>query len=125
MPYSAVASRRDRRAVPGSAVFDRSNPIVYIGTIDGARKHRARPGSLVAPLDIDPELFIWPVADAAGVLLVSDPDTKELATRVASCMLRDGARMVAIVGAERSALIRRNAPDPGARHELLAQVVSA
>lgn len=95
--YQAMAPvRRDRRAVPGSSSFDASNPVIYLGTVSGARKARARDGSLVAPLDIDFELLEWPVR-GLDVLLVSEPDHTVDSSRLAGVLVRDGARSVIVV----------------------------
>lgn len=94
-------ARRARRPVPGSMSFDRSNPHIYLGTLAGARKAKARTGSLVAPLDLDPETVSWPVQDL-DVLLVSDPDHAVESARLAGALLRDGARMIVVVDGERS-----------------------
>lgn len=106
MDVGGAALRRGRRPVPGSAVFDKSNPVIYMGTVKGARKARARPGSLLVPMDIDPELLAWPVQDL-DVLLVADSGERKSATPVAAILLRNGARMVAIVGGQEPASIHR------------------
>lgn len=96
IPVAAPAARRDRRPVPGTSAFDRTNPVVYLGTLAGVRKARARDGALIAPVDLDPELVKWPVEDLS-VLLVADPDRAVEAARVAGVMIRDGATLVAVV----------------------------
>lgn len=95
-PTTVPPARRDRRPVPGSSAFDRTNPFVYLGTRAGVRKSRARDGALIAPLDMDPELMQWPVA-GLSVLLVADEEHKAMAARVAGVMIRDGATLVSVV----------------------------
>jgi hypothetical protein len=94
--HSAPRPRFDRRPIPGTALFDRSNPFIYVGNANGMRKHRARPGSLVAPIDADPELFKWPV-QGLSVLVVADEELKVFAARLAGVLVRDGADLVACV----------------------------
>lgn len=101
MQTATTTARRQRRPVPGSMSFDRGNPHVYLGTLSGARKHRSRPGSLLAPLDLDPETVSWPVADL-DVLLVTEPDYAAEAARLAGTLLRDGASTVVIVDGSRT-----------------------
>lgn len=91
-----VPLRHNRRPIPGTAVFDRENPYIYVGDVGGMRKHRARPGSLVAPIDADPELFRWPV-DGSHVTVVASEDMAVFAARLASVLIRDGAQLVACV----------------------------
>lgn len=88
--------RYNRRPIPGTALFDRANPFIYVGNAEGVRKARARPGSLVAPIDVDPELFKWPVQDA-HVLVVASEELATFAARLAGVLLADGAYMVACV----------------------------
>lgn len=109
MQQTMAPMRRNRRPVPGAASFDQSNPFIYLGTIAGVKKARARTGALVAPLDADPELFAWPV-QGLWVLLVSEPDCKELAARLAGILLREGAERVIVVGEGNSRTHRAIAP---------------
>lgn len=90
--------RADRRAVPGSAAFDASNPFIYLGTRAGTKKALARAGALIAPIDADPETLRWPVA-GLYVLLVTDADDerKRQASTLAGVLIRDGANLVSVV----------------------------
>ena len=94
-----IPLRHNRRPIPGSATADRENLFVYVGDLHGVRKHRARQGSLLAPLDADPELFRWPV-EGLSVTVVAPPDLRVLAARLASVLIRDGAPLVACVSEE-------------------------
>lgn len=89
-----VPLRHNRRPIPGTAVADRDNLFIYVGDLDGVRKHKSRPGSLLAPIDADPELFRWPV-DGASVTVVASQQMRVFAARLASVLIRDGAQLVA------------------------------
>lgn len=99
-------ARFNRRPVPGSVKFDRSNPFVFVGDMLGTKLHRRRPGSLLAPLDADPELWRWPV-DGLEVTLVSDVTSRSFANRVVTMLMRDGARLVAACDPESPARITK------------------
>jgi hypothetical protein len=88
--------RFNRRPVPGATAFDKTNPFIYLGSAAGVKKARARPGSLIAPIDIDPELLKWPV-QGLSVLLVADEEQRISAARLAGILIRDGATLVACV----------------------------
>lgn len=100
----ATAPRFNRRLVPGSAKLDRSNPFVFVGDVVGTALHRRRPGSLLAPLDVDPELWRWPVDDLE-VTLVSAVTSRSFANRVVTMLMKDGARLVAACDPETPARI--------------------
>jgi hypothetical protein len=91
-----VPLRFNRRPIPGAGAFDHGNPHIYLGTAAGVKKHRKRPGSLLAPIDADPELFKWPVS-GESVTLVIDDDQRERGRRLASVLVRDGAELVCCV----------------------------
>ena len=91
-----IPLRHNRRQIPGSGAFDRSNPFIYVGDITGARKARSRPGSLLAPIDADPELFKWPV-EGLSVLVVATEQMRTFAARLAGVLIKDGAELVACV----------------------------
>lgn len=104
----ATATRFNRRMIPGAMTFDRSNPTVCIGDTLGAAIHRRRPGTLIAPIDVDPELWRWPVNDLE-VTVIGSADTRAFADRVASMLMRDGAKLVAVCDPESFARIwKRN-----------------
>ena len=87
------------RPFPGGRGLDRSNPFIYIGGVRGVKLARARRGSLICPLDIDPMAFTWP-AEGLAVVLVTDDDKIEKAARLTRALLRDGARLVVCIAAQ-------------------------
>ena len=92
--YDPTAPRL--RPFPGGRSLDHANPYIYLGSIKGVRKARARRGSLVCPLDMDPLAFQWPVV-GLQVLVVTDADKTPMAVRLAQALIRDGARLVVCV----------------------------
>lgn len=102
MIQQSAPMRRNRRPVPGAASFDKTNPIIYLGTVAGAKKARARTGTLIAPLDIDPELLSWPVL-GLSILLVTEPEYAVQSARLAGVLCREGAELVVVVDGTRNA----------------------
>lgn len=94
--------RWNRRTIPGAAMLNRANPWVFIGDVHGLKKAARRPGSLVAPIDVDPELFRWPVADLE-ITLICSPETRVFADRVAHVLIREGAKLVVCCDVEKPA----------------------
>lgn len=92
-----LGAPRYRRPAPGSQGFDRTNPWIFVGTRGGQQRHRARPGSLLAPLDADPATFRWPVEDAF-VTVIADGTTKQACMPLITALLRDGACLVLAIG---------------------------
>jgi hypothetical protein len=101
MQQQMAPMRRNRRPVPGAMSFDQTNPVIYMGTLEGVQKAQKRAGSLVAPLDLDPELLAWPVLQLS-VLLVTDAEHAVEAARLAGVLIRDGAQLVVVVDGTRS-----------------------
>lgn len=96
MNRAPIPLRHNRRPIPGGGGLDRENPFIYVGDLPGVRKARARAGSLIAPIDADPELFRWPV-EGLSVTVVGEPEMRVFCARLASVLIRDGAELVACV----------------------------
>lgn len=92
--YDPTAARL--RPFPGGRSLDRSNPWIYVASVQGTRKAKARRGALICPTDVDPMAFRWPV-DGLGVMVVTDDDKTDQARRLARALIRDGANLVACV----------------------------
>lgn len=99
------------RAFPGGRSLDRSNPIIYLGTIAGVKKARKRKGSLICPLDADPLAFEWPVA-GLSVCVIADDGKEAEAKRLALALMRDKAELTVVVfGPSGNSLYRRRQHD--------------
>lgn len=99
---------RARRAMPGSASFNRRNPWIFVGTLNGVRRARGKPGSLVAPLDLDPASVIWPVTDLEVVVVITTDAQRQFAARLGGCLVRDGARVALVLGSDSGRLLSRH-----------------
>lgn len=97
-------TRFNRRTLPGATRLDRSNPWAFVGDVLGTKMHQRRPGSLLIPLDADPDLWRYPVADLE-ITLVSEVGSRNFANRVAAMLIADGARLVAACDPESPARI--------------------
>ncbi len=100
--YNATGSTL-LRPFPGGRGMDRSNPWIFMGSIGGMKKARARRGAIVCPLDVDPFAFEWPVRGLYGVLVRADEQRREKAIRLVQALLRDGAEMICVLLDEGSA----------------------
>lgn len=84
------------RDFPGGRALDRSNPVIYMGSIAGVKKCRARRGAIVCPLDIDPLAFRWPV-EGLSVAVIGDDGREDAAERLNLALIRDRAKLVVLV----------------------------
>ena len=94
-------ANQNRRPAPDADAFDRANPWIFVGTLDGLRRARARRGSLVAPLDLDPASVVWPVNGLSAVLVLTTDAKADFSARLAGCLVRDGAEVVLVIGTDR------------------------
>lgn len=94
--------------MPGSAGFNRRNPWVFVGTLNGVRRSRNKKGSLVAPLDLDPASVVWPVKDLEAVLVLTTDAQAQFAARLAGCLTRDGAAVVLVLGTDSGRMLSRH-----------------
>jgi hypothetical protein len=108
--YNPTAPRL--RPFPGARAWDTSNPWLFLGTIAGAKRARARRGSLVCPLDADPMSFSWPAA-GLSIMVVGDDQKIQESMRLTRALLRDGARLVACVLAPSGRSYLRYSNDKG------------
>jgi hypothetical protein len=87
------------RAFPGARSWNRANPWIYMGSINGVKKAALKHGSIICPLDADPLSFTWPAA-GLSITVVADEKHQKEAVRLAQALIRDGAALVACVSRE-------------------------
>ena len=91
--------RWNRRLIPGAMRLNQANPFVFVGDVSGSRAHAKRPGSLCAPIDVDPNCWRWPLQDME-VTVVCEPGSRAFANQLALCILADGAKLVVVCDKE-------------------------
>lgn len=92
--YDPTAPRL--RPFPGARAWDTTNPWVYLGTMQGVKKARAKRGSLVAPIDADPLAFTWP-SRGLQITVIGDDAKDQEGMRVVRALMRDGAALVVYI----------------------------
>lgn len=101
-------SKWNRRTLPGAVSINRLNPRVFIGDLLGSKIARCYPGAVVVPIDADPSLWRYPFA-GLEITLVSAPESRSFADRVARALINDGATLVAACDPEGPIRIFRGA----------------